>query len=139
MKLALELHWTDTLGRSTKNFWRRWNLNCVLKDGDASYFSDKGRVMGEGAERVLEEDSDMNSNTGNKKAMAHLEVWLEHGLPRKTVLRNAWRTLNAMLISLQFILTATGSHWSILSRAVTRFYSYLTHFNGRGEKRLEGS
>ena len=45
--------------------------------------------MGEGAERVLEEDSDMNNNTGNKKAMAQLEVWLEHALPGKTVLRNA--------------------------------------------------
>lgn len=56
--------------------------------------------------------------------MAHLEVGLEHGISRKTVLKNRRRTLNAMIGSLYFILTLAGTLWNILSRLVTRFYSY---------------
>lgn len=46
---------TNTLGILKENFWRKWHLNCVLKDRSTSYFSSKGRVIAEDVkERVLE-------------------------------------------------------------------------------------
>lgn len=53
MKLALEVQGMDTLERLGENFWRKWNLNCVLKDGDASYFLGIGRVIEEGMRKEL--------------------------------------------------------------------------------------
>lgn len=47
----------------------------------------------------------MNNNPGNNKAAAHLEVCLEHGIPRKIVLKNVWKTLNATVGGLYFTLT----------------------------------
>lgn len=55
MKLVLEVQRMDTVVRLEENFWRRWRLNCVLKDGDVTYFSVRGKVIEEGVkQRVLE-------------------------------------------------------------------------------------
>lgn len=56
MKLVLEVQRMDIVVRSEENSWRRWHfLNCVLKDGDVTYFSVRGKVIEEGVkQRVLE-------------------------------------------------------------------------------------
>lgn len=127
MKWTLELQRTSTLERSGKNFWRRWHINCVLKDRDTRY-SGKERVIGEGVkERVFSNKTEtwITTHPGSMKGMAHLEIWLAHGIPRKIVLRNVRKILNAILKSYYFTLTILGSVWSIWRRAVIRVDSDL--------------
>lgn len=102
----------STLEKPRKNFWRRWHLNCVLKNGDTSY-SGEERIMGEGVTAAF---------------------WGKKGTKSVFVLKNVIRTLNAMLRSLCFILTRMGSHWIILSRAVTGFYSSYIILEAEGRR-----
>lgn len=68
--------------------------------------------------------------------MAHLEVWLGHGIPRKIVLKNVTRTVNALLRILYFILILMGSHRLILSRG--GIYSSYIILEAGGEEFGEG-
>jgi len=67
--------------------------------------------------------------------MVHLEVWLGHGMPGKTVLKNVTRTFNAMLTNFVFYPHSNGEPQTYLKQSRNLFILY--HFGGRGEKRLE--